>query len=145
MRRAVTAILVTIAVVVLLVNFKAQAPALRTATSVGAKTTSTAAPARTTGSGGTTSATGSAVSSQYGTVQVKVTKSGGRITAVKAVTMTADSPRSQEIDAQAEPLLRQEALQAQSASIDVVSGATYTSEAYIQSLQGALDGASQQS
>jgi uncharacterized protein with FMN-binding domain len=52
--------------------------------------------------------------------------------------LPTDRPRSAEINAQAGPLLRQEVLQAQSAKINVVSGATYTSEAFAQSLQVAI-------
>ena len=53
--------------------------------------------------------------------------------------MSYEHSRSQFISQQAGPLLQQEALQAQSAQIDIVSGATYTSESYAQSLQSALD------
>ncbi len=54
---------------------------------------------------------------------------------------TDSSSRSVSISAQAAPILRQEALAAGSAKIDTVSGASYTSDAYIQSLQSALDAA----
>jgi len=63
---------------------------------------------------------------------------GSRLTDVRALHLPFDHPRSQFISTQAEPLLREEALQAQSAQIDVLSGATYTSDAYAQSLQTAL-------
>jgi uncharacterized protein with FMN-binding domain len=53
--------------------------------------------------------------------------------------MPSDRQRSQYISEQAGPYLQQEALQAQNAQIDIVSGATYTSESYAQSLQSALD------
>jgi uncharacterized protein with FMN-binding domain len=76
---------------------------------------------------------------QYGDVQVEVTEIAGKITDVEATTLTGDEPRSDQINADAAPLLRSEALVAQSASIDAVSGATYTSDAYIASLQSALD------
>ncbi|QKS22241.1 FMN-binding protein [Curtobacterium sp. Csp1] len=66
--------------------------------------------------------TGTAAATRYGPVQVQVTVSGGKLT-----------------DVQAAPILRQEALQAQSATIQAVSGATYTSEGYTTSLQSALD------
>jgi uncharacterized protein with FMN-binding domain len=54
------------------------------------------------------------------------------------ISTSPENFRSQFIDQQAVPLLKQETLQAQSANIDTVSGATMTSEAYIQSLQAAL-------
>ena len=76
---------------------------------------------------------------QYGTVQVQVTMQNGHIVAVTALQMPFEHSRSQFISQQAEPLLRQEALQAQSARIDLISGATYTSQGYAQSLQSALD------
>ncbi|WP_260235741.1 FMN-binding protein [Curtobacterium sp. ZW137] len=83
--------------------------------------------------------TGTAVSTRYGDVQVEVTVAGGKLTEVTALQLTDDDPRSSMISAQAAPVLRQEALTAQSAQIDTVSGATYTSDGYIQSLQSALD------
>ena len=58
---------------------------------------------------------------------------------MEAVQLPSDRRRSQEINSIAGPDLRQEALQAKSANIDVISGATYTSYSYAQSLQGALD------
>ena len=83
--------------------------------------------------------TGTSAATQFGNVQVRVTVAGGKITDVTALQLTDRDGRSVEISAQAAPVLRQEALTAQSATIDTVSGATYTSEGYIQSLQSALD------
>jgi uncharacterized protein with FMN-binding domain len=77
---------------------------------------------------------------QYGVVQVKVTLVGGRITDVRAVQLPSGG-RSGEIAAYAAPQLRSEVLAAQSASIDSVSGASYTSEGYARSVQSALDAA----
>ncbi|UWE11010.1 FMN-binding protein [Actinacidiphila bryophytorum] len=88
---------------------------------------------------GTRTVEGDTVQTRYGPVQVRVTLQGGRITAVTAVQVPQDSPRDQEITGFAVPQLTQEALAAQSAHIDTVSGATYTSEGYVQSLQSALD------
>jgi uncharacterized protein with FMN-binding domain len=82
---------------------------------------------------------GADVSTQYGDVQVQVTVSSGRITDVRALLLPNDRSRSVEISQQSEPILRTEALQAQSAQIDIVSGASFTSEGYAQSLQSALD------
>jgi uncharacterized protein with FMN-binding domain len=84
---------------------------------------------------------GSVISTRFGDVQVQVTISGGAITDVTALELPSSDGRSQRIASMAEPVLRQEALKAQSASIDLLSGATYTSEAYAQSLQSALDAA----
>lgn len=84
---------------------------------------------------------GAVVDTQYGSVQVQVTFSGKKITNVHALKLTDSSGTSVSISAGAAPTLRQEALDKQSAQIDVVSGATYTSDAYQQSLQSAIDAA----
>ncbi|MFF5147737.1 FMN-binding protein [Streptomyces sp. NPDC013157] len=90
---------------------------------------------------GTKTVTGDTVQTRWGPVQVKVTIKNGKITDVTAVQYPSDNPRDQEINQYALPQLRSEALAAQSASIDTVSGATYTSQGYQQSLQSALDSA----
>jgi uncharacterized protein with FMN-binding domain len=69
---------------------------------------------------------------------VRVTVSNGKITEVQAIELPSGG-RSGQISSYAAPILANEALQAQSASIDIVTGATYTSEAYANSLQSALD------
>ena len=74
-----------------------------------------------------------------GPVQVAVTLAKGRLTAVHVLQVPSESGRDQEIAARAVPRLTEEALGAQNAQIDAVSGASYTSEGYIQSLQSALD------
>ena len=145
MRRAISAVLVTAAVVVLVASFKthgtrltAVTPVARHATPAPARTPSATATATATASAART-VTGDAVPTQFGAVQVSVRVRGSRLLAVRALQLPFDHPRSQFISEQAEPILRQEALQAQSARIDVLSGATYTSDAYAQSLQSALD------
>jgi uncharacterized protein with FMN-binding domain len=82
---------------------------------------------------------GTDVPNQYGDVQVRVTTSGGQITQVTALQLPSSDGRSQEISNFAGPELAQQALAAQGANIDGVSGATYTSESYRSSLQSALD------
>lgn len=82
---------------------------------------------------------GQTAQTQYGPVQVQITVSGGKLTDVAALQLTNDGGRSVQISQQAAPVLRQEALQAQSAKVQAVSGATYTSEGYVTSLQSALD------
>jgi uncharacterized protein with FMN-binding domain len=84
---------------------------------------------------------GPLVQTQYGGVQVAVRYAGRRILDVTALHLTDSSDTSVSISAQAAPVLRQEALAAQSAQIDMVSGASFTSQAYVQSLQAALDAA----
>jgi len=85
------------------------------------------------------SITGPVIETQYGPVQVRVTLTGTRITDVQALQLPSDRSRSVSISQYAGPRLRYEALQAQSANIDLVSGASYTSQGYADSLQGALD------
>ena len=75
----------------------------------------------------------------YGVLDVEVTVRGTRITDVFVPSLQTAEPTSQQISEQAIPVLRSEALAAQGARIDAVSGATYTSAAYAQSLQAALD------
>jgi uncharacterized protein with FMN-binding domain len=82
---------------------------------------------------------GSAITTRYGIVQVKVTVKGRTITNVSFAQLTAFDGRSQQINSDAAPQLLQETLSAQSANIDTVSGASYTSDGYRQSLQSALD------
>jgi uncharacterized protein with FMN-binding domain len=84
---------------------------------------------------------GALVQTPYGDVQVQVVLVGTRIADVTPLHLTDSSGTSVDISAQAEPLLRQEALTAQSAKIDTISGATYTSQGYQASLQAALDAA----
>jgi uncharacterized protein with FMN-binding domain len=87
----------------------------------------------------TATVTGDAISTRYGNVQLKVTVSGGKITNVQAVQLPSSDPKSAEISNYAAPQLQQSALTKQSANVDVVSGATYTSDGYKTALQSALD------
>jgi len=82
---------------------------------------------------------GAVEQTQYGPMQVQVTLAGQKITNVSVLQRTNDGSESDQIDAFAIPKLTSEALAAQSAKIDAVSGASYTSSGYIQSLQSALD------
>ncbi|MCU1671221.1 MAG: hypothetical protein JWP40_4148 [Blastococcus sp.] len=91
-------------------------------------------------SGGTGTFLGRPEDVGYGTVQVRVTLTTGRITDVQAVRLPSGG-RSSEIAAYAAPRLRSEVLAAQSANIDTVSGASFTSEGYARSVQSALDAA----
>jgi uncharacterized protein with FMN-binding domain len=150
MPRAFLALVVTVVAVVLVTNFKtttsrlamapppASAPS-RSSSRSSSRATSTAKGKSSKAAVRSRTLTGAPVQQPYGTVQVAVTMKGSRITNVRPLAIPLDSGRSQEINTQAAPLLRSEVLQAQSAKIDVVSGATYTSDAYAQSLQSALD------
>ena len=83
--------------------------------------------------------TGPVVQTQFGPVQVQVAIANGKITDVTALQLPSDRQRSAYISGIVGPMLQSEALTAQSAQIDLISGATYTSDAYAQSLQAALD------
>ncbi|RVU25330.1 FMN-binding protein [Streptomyces antnestii] len=83
--------------------------------------------------------TGETVQTRYGPVQVEITIVGSKITAARAVRTPSGDRRSQDIASSSVPTLVQETLDAQSARIDTVSGATFTSEGYMTSLQSALD------
>lgn len=83
--------------------------------------------------------TGAAASTRYGDVQVQITVTDGVITAADAIAFPSRDHESQQINAWAVPALNDEVLAAQSASIDMVSHATITSQAYVSSLQDALD------
>lgn len=82
--------------------------------------------------------TGTDVPNRFGDVQVRVIITGGRISDVQALHLPFDRAESAYISQVAGPMLRTEALQAQSANIDIISGATYTSDSYAQSLETAL-------
>jgi uncharacterized protein with FMN-binding domain len=83
--------------------------------------------------------TGTSVTTRYGPVQVQITVSGGQITAVTVPVYPSNDSKSRSINATAVPKLVQSTLTAQSASVSSVSGATYTTNAYKQSLQSAID------
>jgi uncharacterized protein with FMN-binding domain len=85
--------------------------------------------------------TGSTAATRWGDVQVTITVTDGKITDVQVPVYPSGNGRDQEINAYALPILTQETLQTQSANIDSVSGATVTSDGYLQSLQAALDAA----
>jgi uncharacterized protein with FMN-binding domain len=99
----------------------------------------------TSGTGGTGQSTaarvitGAVANTQYGPMQVQITVAGKKITKVTVLQQTNVGGESSQIDAMAIPQLNQETLTAQSANIDAVSGASYTSAGYKQSLQSAVD------
>jgi uncharacterized protein with FMN-binding domain len=156
-KRAIAAIITTALALVLLFSFKTPASsasalglpgraALAPGTSAVAPGTSAVAPGTsaapaaplTVATKGSGTFTGVAVQDPYGQVQVQVTMTGGKITDVTALQLPSQG-RSGFISQSVAPILQGEAISAQSASIDTVSGATYTSQAYAQSLQSALD------
>ena len=163
MKRVLLAVSGTTLGLVMLLSFKTHAPS---GASVGAgsallptpSSTSSKAPTRSSAAPATTSApphnrpqhrasaaplaktyVGQAVQTPYGVVQVKVTVTGAHINSVGFAQLTAFDARSQEINSYAAQILVHETLSAQNAHIDTVSGASYTSAGYMQSLQSALD------
>ncbi|MFJ5532206.1 FMN-binding protein [Streptomyces sp. NPDC093261] len=142
-RRAVLAGAATVSGIVLLLSLKpASNPASpQAAGGVAPRQTAAAQEAPQGGSGqqaGTQSVTGDVAKTQYGDVRVRLTLSGGKITKAEAV-QAPKGGLSDQKTAMSVPRLNQEAVAAQSAQIDAVSGATYTSGGYKQSLQSAID------
>ncbi|WP_406054717.1 FMN-binding protein [Kribbella sp. NBC_00889] len=84
---------------------------------------------------------GDVVQTQYGRLQVEISVQGGEITRARALARPSGDGQTDAINSYAVPQLDQESLAAQSAQIDTVSGATFTSQGYRQSLQSALDAA----
>lgn len=84
---------------------------------------------------------GNAEDAYFGIVQVQATIQGGKITNVQFLNYPRDRRTSQQINSIAVPYLQEEAIQAQSANVDIISGATLTSDAFVRSLQSALDNA----
>src|SRR3954466_15383681 len=121
--------------------FHAHPAATPVATASSTKTTTTtAAPATsTTTASGSKSATGDAMNTRYGPAQVKVTVSNGKIVKIEAVQLQSADAKSQAISSYAAPVLQRTVLSKQTAAVDTVSGATYTSLSYEASLQSALD------
>jgi uncharacterized protein with FMN-binding domain len=149
MRRSPIVLTATVAGTAGVLAFHAHSPAVRAATAATASSspsTSTSTPtsssSSTSSKSGTTvsgTATGDAVDTQYGAAQVRVTVRDGRIVKVQALELQGNDPRSVQISSSAEPVLQQEVLSRQTADVDAVSGATFTSASYTQSLQSALD------
>jgi uncharacterized protein with FMN-binding domain len=150
-KRGIAALAVTIVALVLLLSFKtpdvvparSSGVAVVEPSSTGASA-SDATPAPTTSTGGNTASAATAtidgpvVDTRYGAIQVEIVVANGQLQDVIALQLP-NGRRSGQISNAAAPILREEALQVQSASIDTVSGATYTSDAYAESLQAALD------
>jgi uncharacterized protein with FMN-binding domain len=131
MRRPAAALAVTAAAVVLLARYDTHLPRRVNPESALKPHVVASRP-------GTKTATGPATITPFSTIQVRVTLTHGRLTAVKTVALSGDGPHTNALNRRAEPILRAEALKAGSADIDVVSGATYTSRSWRDSLQQAI-------
>jgi uncharacterized protein with FMN-binding domain len=158
MRKVVLALLLTAVGLGLLLSFKSRGTttsalggsALNTGTSSNSSTTTGTSPTPSTGASASSSAktgsgakngtfTGTAEGTQYGDVQVQAVISGGKLTNVVVLQVPDRGGYEDQIVQIALPELKSEALSKQSANLDVISGATYTSQGYAQSLQSALD------
>jgi uncharacterized protein with FMN-binding domain len=148
MRRIVFVILSTITTLVLLFSYHtststtfATSPVSQLPASPGA-TPRSQSPTKSGSSTSKSSAvnyTGDSANTRWGPVQVQITVQGGKVTASQAVQYPQNNGRDARINGFALPILNQEVVQQQSASIDTVSGATVTSDGYLQSLQSAID------
>ena len=149
MRKIVVALMGTVSGLIMLFSYHTSLSGTGTLAvppSIGASTTTSSSGSTSAGGSSTSSAGGSATTvtgdtaqTRWGPVQVQVTVAGGKITDVTAVQYPNGNGRDQEINSYALPVLAKEALAAQSANIDHVSGATVTSDGYVQSLQSAID------
>ena len=149
MRKIVVALMGTVSGLIMLFSYHTSLSGpgtLAVPPSIGASTTTSSSGGASAGGSSTSSAGGSATTvtgdtaqTRWGPVQVQVTVAGGKITDVTAVQYPNGNGRDQEINSYALPVLAKEALAAQSANIDHVSGATVTSDGYVQSLQSAID------
>jgi len=152
MKKIVLAVMTTISGLVMLFSYHTSTQGVaanssggtdtgNTQSDAGTTTTAPTATASASGSGVNGTYTGDAVETRWGTVQVEITVADGTITSADAVAYPTGNPRDQQINAYAVPVLNAEVVAAQSASIDAVSGATVTSDGYLQSLQSAIDAA----
>jgi uncharacterized protein with FMN-binding domain len=142
-QRAAGAVVLTLLALTLLLSFKTPAASTSTLAPAAQVAAASASPGAAATAGvaaakGSGTFTGAVVQDPYGQVQVQVTLVAGKITAVTALQLPSQG-RSGFISQSVAPILQGEAISAQSGKIDTVSGATYTSEAYAQSLQSALD------
>jgi len=142
-KRPFAYIVMTALALALLFSFKTPAGSAPALGLSGNAAVASSSPTRAVASGPPASAgagtyTGAVVQDPFGSVQVQITLAAGKITNVTALKLPTGG-RSGYISQTVAPILQGEVLTAQSATIDSVSGATYTSEAYTQSLQSALD------
>jgi uncharacterized protein with FMN-binding domain len=146
MRRALLVLVLTVVAVVLLARFETEAPVTLNPNSALRPQATPQALARREaerrrcppGTGRSRTATGPAMTTPFSVIQVKATVEGRRLTCVETVALSGDGPYTEALNARAEPILREEALRAGSADVDVVSGATSTSMIWIDSLRGAI-------
>jgi uncharacterized protein with FMN-binding domain len=135
MRRAALALVLTVVAVVLLARYETTPPVTRSADDP-RKPPAIASPEPP--PPGSVSAVGPALVTPFSAIQVKATLKDGRLVGVETVALSGDGTHTDALNARAEPILRESALRAGSADVDVVSGATSTSEIWLESLRGAI-------
>jgi uncharacterized protein with FMN-binding domain len=133
-RRAVAALVVTVVAVVLLARYDTHPPEKPPPPAKAARAPAPPKP-------GVRAGTGPLVTTPFSSIQVRAELTRGRLTGVRTLALTGSDAHTNELNARAEPILREEALRAGGADIDVVSGATYTSESWIESLRAAIKAA----
>ena len=134
MRRAIAVLAGSAAAVVLLARYDTHPPSKPPPPATAARAEPPPAPGVRTG-------TGPLLATPFSSIQVRVELTRGRLTDVQTLALTGADAHTKEINARAEPILHEEALLAGSADIDVVSGATYTSRSWIDSLRAAIKAA----
>ncbi len=144
MRRAALAVAGTAASLAALLSYRTPAPATQPSTQASAQPSAqpsaqASAQAAAGAPAATRTLTGLVATTRWGPVQVAAVLTDGRLTAVRVLQSPTGNGQDREIAAYALPRLTAAALKAQSADVDTVSGATYTSQGYRQSLQSALD------
>jgi uncharacterized protein with FMN-binding domain len=139
MRRVILAVVGTIAGLVALLSFKSHAPTAVAAASGGTEGTAAAGPSPSAAPPGERNIDGNVANTVYGPVQIQVVVKDSKIVGVNVLEQPTSTSRDLQIGQFAFPQLIKETLAAQSARVDAVSGASYTSAGYIQSLQSALD------
>jgi uncharacterized protein with FMN-binding domain len=135
MSRALLAVVVTVVAVVALASYDTHPPRRPPPRPPALHASPTAAPSP---PPGTRTARGPIITTPFSVIQVEATVRRGRLVGVRTVSLTGDGPHTNALNARAEPILRREALRAGNAKVDVVSGATYTSESWIESLRAAI-------
>ena len=143
LRRIIIWLASTVTIVVLLFGYHTSTNKTSSAATVPSTSgqTTTTSPNASSGSGSSDikTYTGSVAQTRWGPVQVKITVQSGKITKVTVLQQPNGNPKDAEINSYALPILINETTHTQSADIDMVSGATVTSQGYVQSLQAALD------
>ena len=140
MRKAVAALLVTAVAVVLLASYDTKPPASFNPNSALRRPVA-ATPTPRPHPPGTLTAKGPLLTTPFSTIQVQAWVHRGRLVDVRTLYLTGNDAHTNALNRRAEPILRREALEAGSAKIDVVTGATYTSESWRDSLIAAIEAA----